>query len=287
MNKIELIEAVQKQLGSDISKAEAEKAITAVIHSIRVGAKRDKMVQLVGLGSFKVVDRKARRGIGPPLQQIRFSKTISSPKTGSEHGVVFEMEKELTELIAKSPHRSVVTKALETTAQGVKLSLAKEKDVSESTVLLSVVDEFGRLLERELGEKFSVDYSFALARIRGETAKLEILDESGPMLTLQQAAELLGVTKQAVHKRLQNGSLFGMKYKEEIRIPAWQIRDGEVVPGISKVLKKLDTTDWGKMLFFHSENLQLAGRRPKDLILEGRVDAVADLAALFGEQGAK
>lgn len=175
MNKIELIEAVQKQLGSDISKAEAEKAVTAVIHSIRVGAKRDKMVQLLGFGSFKVVERKARRGIGPPLQQIRFSKAISSPKTGSEHGIVFEMEKELTELIAKSPYQSVVTKALETTAQGVKLSLAKEKDVSESTVLLSVVDEFGRLLERELGERFSVDYSFRLARIRGETAKLESL----------------------------------------------------------------------------------------------------------------
>jgi hypothetical protein len=36
------------------------------------------------------------------------------------------------------------------------------------------------------------------------------------------------------------------------------------------VLKSLDTTDWGKLLFLHTENMQLQGRKPKDLILEGK-----------------
>ncbi|MBV9733227.1 MAG: HU family DNA-binding protein, partial [Verrucomicrobia bacterium] len=48
MNKVELVEAVKKQLGSETSKADAEKAVTAVIHSIKAGVKKDKMVQLVG-----------------------------------------------------------------------------------------------------------------------------------------------------------------------------------------------------------------------------------------------
>ena len=61
MNKVELVEAVQKQLGSETSKAEAERAVTAVINAVKVGVKKDKMVQLVGFGTFKVVERKAAR----------------------------------------------------------------------------------------------------------------------------------------------------------------------------------------------------------------------------------
>lgn len=48
MNRIELVEAVQKQLGKDTSKAKAERAVTAVINAIKVGVKKAKMVQLVG-----------------------------------------------------------------------------------------------------------------------------------------------------------------------------------------------------------------------------------------------
>jgi DNA-binding protein HU-beta len=76
MNRIELVEAVQKQLGKDTSKAKAERAVTAVINAIKVGVKKAKMVQLVGFGTFKVVERKARKGVNPKtLQQIRIPKS--------------------------------------------------------------------------------------------------------------------------------------------------------------------------------------------------------------------
>ena len=81
MNKVELVESVKKQLGSEISKAEAEKAVTAVINAIKTGVKKDKIVQLVGFGTFKVVERKARKGVNPKtLQQIKIpkSKTVKS-----------------------------------------------------------------------------------------------------------------------------------------------------------------------------------------------------------------
>jgi hypothetical protein len=182
---------------------------------------------------------------------------------------------------------TVVAEALEATMQGVRLSLAKSLEPTTSVILSQVLAQLSQVAERELKNRFSVGDSFRLAKMRGETAKLDILNQVGPMLGLQEAADLLGVTKQAVHKRLQNQSLFGVKYREELRIPAWQIRDAEVVPGIAGVLKSLDTTDWGKLLFLHTENMQLEGRRPKDLILEGKADLVAQLALQFGEQGAK
>jgi len=79
MNKVALVEAVQKQLGGETSKAESERAVKAIINAIKVGVKKDKIVQLVGFGTFKVVDRKARRGVNPKTKQpirIPKSKTV-------------------------------------------------------------------------------------------------------------------------------------------------------------------------------------------------------------------
>lgn len=79
MNKVELVEAVQKSLGKETSKAEAERAVTAVIDAIKVGVKKTKTVQLIGFGTFKVASRKARTGVNPKTGakiKIKASKTV-------------------------------------------------------------------------------------------------------------------------------------------------------------------------------------------------------------------
>ena len=79
MNKVELIAAVQKALGAETSKAEAERAVTAVIDSIKLGIKKTKTVQLIGFGTFKVTTRKARTGVNPKTGQkikIKASKVV-------------------------------------------------------------------------------------------------------------------------------------------------------------------------------------------------------------------
>lgn len=79
MNKVELVEAVQKSLGKETSKAEAERAVNAVIDAIKVGVKKTKVVQLIGFGTFKVASRKARTGVNPKTGQkikIKASKTV-------------------------------------------------------------------------------------------------------------------------------------------------------------------------------------------------------------------
>jgi len=79
MNKAELVEEVQKCLGKDCSKAEAERALNAVLESIKKGIKKQKSVQLVGFGTFSVANRKARTGINPRTQEkikIKASKTV-------------------------------------------------------------------------------------------------------------------------------------------------------------------------------------------------------------------
>jgi DNA-binding protein HU-beta len=78
MNKSQLVESVAKTLGS-ASRAEAERAVTAVIDSIKTGIRKDKSVQLVGFGTFRVSERAARMGINPKTGEkikIKKSKTV-------------------------------------------------------------------------------------------------------------------------------------------------------------------------------------------------------------------
>ena len=71
MNKAELVCSVQKNLGKDASKAAAEKAVNAMIESIAGALRKGKNVQLIGFGTFKVVNRKAR--LGDPMQVHSYS----------------------------------------------------------------------------------------------------------------------------------------------------------------------------------------------------------------------
>jgi len=79
MNKSELVLAVQKSLGSETSRAAAERAVDAVIDGIMKGIKKDKEVQLIGFGAFKVAKRAARKGINPRTKEtirIKASRTV-------------------------------------------------------------------------------------------------------------------------------------------------------------------------------------------------------------------
>ena len=79
MNKAELIEAVQKSLGKDATKKSAGDALASVLEAIVKGVKKDKNVQLIGFGTFKVSSRKARKGRNPKTgaaMTIKASKNV-------------------------------------------------------------------------------------------------------------------------------------------------------------------------------------------------------------------
>ena len=87
MNKADLVNAVLKTLGNGTSRAQAERSVDAVVDAIRLGLKKDKAVQLVGFGTFKVTDRKARLGVNP--------KTGEKLKIKASKGVKFSAGKDL------------------------------------------------------------------------------------------------------------------------------------------------------------------------------------------------
>lgn len=91
MNKTELIAAVAEK--ADLSKKDAEAAITAAVEAITGALIEGEKVQLVGFGSFEVKTRAARVG--------------RNPKTGEEIPVsearlpVFKAGKALKDAVAK------------------------------------------------------------------------------------------------------------------------------------------------------------------------------------------
>lgn len=70
MNKSELVDAVSSQSG--LAKADAARAVDAVLDTVRDALKGGDSVALVGFGTFTVKSRAARTGLNPrtrePLQ---------------------------------------------------------------------------------------------------------------------------------------------------------------------------------------------------------------------------
>ncbi|NBI68762.1 HU family DNA-binding protein [Pseudoflavonifractor sp. 60] len=67
MNKTELIAAVAER--SELSKKDAEAAVTAMIDVITEALRQGEKVQLVGFGSFEVKLRAARTGRNPRTKE--------------------------------------------------------------------------------------------------------------------------------------------------------------------------------------------------------------------------
>ncbi len=74
MNKVELVASVAEKAA--LSKKDAEKAVAAVLESVKEALAKGDKVQLVGFGTFEVRARDARTGRNPVTKE-----TITIPAT--------------------------------------------------------------------------------------------------------------------------------------------------------------------------------------------------------------
>ncbi len=84
MNKAELIDSIAGKAG--ISKADAKKALDAMVESTTEALKGGDRVSLVGFGSFSVTRREARTGRNPQTgKEIQIAaKNVVKFKAGAE-----------------------------------------------------------------------------------------------------------------------------------------------------------------------------------------------------------
>lgn len=67
MNRTDLIAQVAEK--AELSKKEAEKAVTAVLDSIVEAVASGEKVQIVGFGTFEQRERKERTGVNPRTKE--------------------------------------------------------------------------------------------------------------------------------------------------------------------------------------------------------------------------
>ena len=67
MTKTELINAVAEK--AELTKKDADKAVSAVIDTITESLAKGEKIQLVGFGTFEVRERAAKEGINPATKE--------------------------------------------------------------------------------------------------------------------------------------------------------------------------------------------------------------------------
>ncbi|WP_342722648.1 MULTISPECIES: hypothetical protein [unclassified Bradyrhizobium] len=130
----------------------------------------------------------------------------------------------------------------------------------------------------------------ALAVLEGVRIAQEDLRRSGGAYDLDQVRTLLrGISRQAVDKRVQEGSLLAVPGPSNHRsFPTLQFNiDGTVVEGLKLVQEALPTNNpWTVLNFLAQSDDRLGGRKPIDLLREGKVELVVEAARRMAQQGA-
>ena len=136
--------------------------------------------------------------------------------------------------------------------------------------------------------QFIAEDPFIAAKFRGLKRKQQMLEATGGALTSEKAAEILGISRQAVDKRRAANQLLALTQgKRGYSYPSFQFEDGKTITGLEEVLGELKELDpWMQMIFFTSSNERLGDKTPLEGLKKGLVSEVKAAASGYGEQGA-
>lgn len=148
----------------------------------------------------------------------------------------------------------------------------------------------GLAFEGTIGAGEPREEKLARAHIRGLGARQQLAEADGGSCSSEDVARMLQISKTAVLKRLAAGRLLAWREErlQAARFPRWQFDDhGHVLSGLEEVLKILNQDErldaWGKILFFLQEKPSLGGRRPLDLLREGKLKEMLLAAQAYAE----
>ena len=275
-SKAKLVEAVQKQLKGEVSKADVNRVVTAVFDAINVGPKKDKIVQLRGFGTFKLV--KAPKRVGSrALEGVRFPKheTVGVPANESKTSGDRVLEPKV-EGLAPNEERLAVALSAMISAAGVH---GKEA--------LRVIRKIGETIEIPADAE---EEAFERVRLRSLGADAELRDAEGGGLSDMEFATGMGLSaRETVRQYREKGRIFAWrKDLRSYRYPAWQIHRKQLLPGLSEVLAVLKEKPLEPLSivgYFLTPSDDFDDARPLDLLREGQVAEVVADAKRYGDIG--
>jgi hypothetical protein len=134
--------------------------------------------------------------------------------------------------------------------------------------------------------------AYERVRLRSIGVEDELRSEEGGGLSDAEFAAALGLgSRETVRNYREKGKIFAWaKDARNFRYPAWQVYQGELLPGLSEMLAIFAQRGRRAALstanYFLSESEELGGKRPLDLLREGQIEAVEAHARRYGDIGA-
>ena len=126
-------------------------------------------------------------------------------------------------------------------------------------------------------------------RLQGVRIAQETLREAGGAYDLDQVRILMhGISRQRVDRRVKERSLLAVPGPSNRRLyPTIQFdRDGSVLGGLKAALDALPTRNpWFALNFLIRPDHRLDGRKPIDLLRQGKTAIVVETARCMAEQG--
>lgn len=104
-------------------------------------------------------------------------------------------------------------------------------------------------------------------------------------ISVDEAAELTHLSRQALERRRREGKLLALKMKNQWRYPKWQFDPGSpggVLPGLGEVLAELELSPVGAAAWLTESSEALDNRTAIELLRDGRTEEVVALAEEVG-----
>lgn len=189
--------------------------------------------------------------------------------------------------VEKTRHPNFVSRALNALAE-LERELPSERIEEASTapndflVLVNALSAAG--VATQMAEKDPL----AAAKLRGVENQQELITNAGGVLSAEEAAQILGISRQAVDKRRRQGQLIALAQgRRGYAYPGFQFENGKTIPHLEQVLEALNSHDsWMQLAFFANPNTRLHDRTPLQALRSGEIAEVTKAAMTYGEQGA-
>jgi hypothetical protein len=125
------------------------------------------------------------------------------------------------------------------------------------------------------------------ARLRGVKRVAELRKAAEPVLETGQVCEVLGVSRETIRKKVDGRKLLALPKGADRVFPAFQFKEGAVLPGFAEALSALDTeSPFTALSFFLSSNSEFDGKSAIELLQAGEAEPVLAEARSFLKHGA-
>ncbi|MGO7040918.1 helix-turn-helix domain-containing protein [Rhizobium acaciae] len=124
------------------------------------------------------------------------------------------------------------------------------------------------------------------ALARNVEHRQNLIERAGGTMSAEDAGRILGISRQAVDKRRRAGTLLAVREGSDWRYPLCQLDQGEVIAGISDVVRGFAAAGpWIALDFLLAPDTALGGRTPLQALRDGDREAVRRLLRIETSDG--